>query len=114
MKTKAKATKSLGLGFVWRIRLSLRAEGSKLRAEGSKLRAEGDKLRAEWIKLRAEGVKLWAEGGKLRAEGDKLWAEAILEAHGNIRIEWLYRDKSKDYACKLETGEVFEPNPEKE
>ena len=93
MKTKAKATKSLGLGFVWRIRLSLRAEGSKLRAEGD---------------------KLWAEGDKLWAEGDKLWAEAILEAHGNIRIEWLYRDKSKDYACKLETGEVFEPNPEKE
>ena len=91
--TKAKATKSLGLGFVWRIRLSLKAEGNKLKAEGNKLRAEGDKL---------------------RAEGDKLWAEAILEVHGNIKLEWLYREKEDGYACKLETGEVFEPNPQKE
>ena len=73
--------KSLGLGFIWKLRLKLRAEGDKLCAEGAKLRAEGDKL---------------------RAEGDKLWAEAILEVHGNIKIEWTGK------GCKLETGEVFE------
>ena len=47
------------------------------------------KLRAESNKLRAEGDKLWAEGDKLRAEGDKLWAEAVLEAYGNVSIEWV-------------------------
>ena len=101
--------KSLGLGFIWKLRLKLRAEGAKLRAEGNKLYAEGNKLWAEGAKLyaegnklRAEGAKLWAEGDKLRAEGDKLWAEAILEVHGNIKIEWTGK------RCKLETGEVFE------
>ena len=95
--------KPLGLEFIWKIRLKLRAEGDKLRAEGSKLRAEGDKL---W----AEGSKLWAEGNKLRAEGNKIWAEAILEVHGNIKIEWKnYNEEKKDYECHLETGEVFRP-----
>ncbi len=70
-----KTAKALGLGFIWRLRL-----------------------------------KLWAEGDKLRAEGNKLWAEAILEAHGNIKLEWLYRERADGYACKLETGEVFEPD----
>ena len=79
---------SISLAFVWGIRLRLWAEGDK---------------------LRAEGAKLWAEGGKLRAEGGKLWAEGILEAHGNIRVEWVYREGKDSYACKLETGEVFEP-----
>ena len=31
--------------------------------------------------LRAEGDKLWAEG-------DKLWAEGVIEAYGNVVIEW--------------------------
>ena len=69
--------KSLGLSFVWKLRLKLRAEGDKLRAEGD----------------------------KLRAEGDKLWAEAIIEVYGNIKIEWIYNNDK--YDCKLETGEVF-------
>lgn len=73
--------KTISLKFVWGIYLKLLAEGDKLRAEGSKLRAEGSKLKAE-------GDKLWAEGGKLWAEGDKLWAEAVIEAYGNVTIEW--------------------------
>ena len=52
--------KIISVGFVWKIRLSLRAEGDKLRAEGN----------------------------KLRAEGDKFWAEAVIEAYGNVTIEW--------------------------
>jgi len=87
--------KELRLKFIWNNRLNLRAEGDKLRAEGDKL----------W----AEGNKIWAEGDKLRAEGDKLWAEAILEVHGNIKLEWSYISKKDDYKCTLETGEVFEP-----
>ena len=73
--------KELSLGFIWKIRL----------------------------KLRAEGDKLWAEGNKLRAEGDKLWAEGILEVYGNIQLEWKWRAEKNDYACELETGEIFEP-----
>lgn len=54
--------------------------------------------------------KLWAEGSKLWAEGDKLWAEAILEVHGNIKIEWKnWDEKKQDHECHLETGEVFKP-----
>ena len=87
--------KSLSLIFIWGIRNKLRAEGDKLRAEGDELWAEGNKLRAE--------------GDELRAEGNKLWAEAIIEVHGNIRLEWKYIDDMDDYACKLETGEIFEP-----
>ena len=68
-----------------------------------KLRAEGDKLYAEGRKLYAEGNKLYAEGDKLRAEGNILWAEAILEVHGNIKMEW------KGNECHLGTGEVFKP-----
>ena len=52
---------------------------------------------------------IWGLLLKLRAEGSKLWADAILEVHGNITLEWLHREKQDDYACKLETGEVFEP-----
>ena len=81
--------KALSLEFVWNIR-------AKLRAEGAKLWAEGDKLWAEGAKLRAEGDKLWAEGAKLRAEGAKLWAEAVIEAHGNVIIEWT------ESGCKVE------------
>jgi hypothetical protein len=88
MTTKTKKQGSIGLGFIWKLRLQLRAEGDKLWAEGNKLRAEGDKLRAE-------GNKLWAEG-------NKLWAEAIIECHGNIKLEW----KSPTH-CVLETGEEF-------
>ena len=97
--------KALGLqlSFVWKYRCKLRAEGSKLWAEGNKLWAEGDKLRAE-------GSKLRAEGNKLRAEGDKLWAEAIIEAYGNIKLEWKnWSDEKEDYECHLENGEVYKP-----
>ena len=90
------------LSFIWGIRSKLYAEGDKLKAEGNKLKAEGDKLKAE-------GYKLCAEGDKLCAEGDKLWAEGILEAYGNIRLEWIYREDLRAWACKLETGEIFEP-----
>ena len=64
------------------------------------------KLRAEGYKLYAEGDKLWAEGLKLYAEGDRLWAEAILEVHGNIKMEWMSNGD-----CKLETGKVFKVKP---
>ena len=73
--------KKLGLKFIWEIRLQLWAEGDKLRAEGN----------------------------KLRAEGNKLWAEVILEVYGNIKLEWIWRVEKENYACKLETGEIFEP-----
>ena len=78
--------KQINITFAWNYRLKLRAESDKLRAEGYKLWAESDKLRAEGDKLRAEGYKL-------RAEGDKLWVEAVLEAYGNVTIEW----KSETY-----------------
>mgnify|MGYP001608758737 CR=1 FL=1 len=95
--------KSLDLGFIWKVRLSLYAEGNKLRAERDKLYAEGDKLYAE-------GDKLRAEGNKLRAEGNKLWAEAVIEVYGNIKLEWKNWDsKTQSYECHLETGEVFRP-----
>ena len=54
-------------------------------------------------------LKLRAEGDKLRAEGAKLWAEGIIEAYGNIKIEWKWIEEKGDYSCTLETGEVFEP-----
>ena len=93
---------TLTLPLVWGIRMKLSAESEKLWAEGKKLWAEGDKLRAEGDKLRAEGNKLWAEG-------DKLWAEGILEAYGNITLEWKYRKNKDSYACQLGNGEIFEP-----
>ena len=105
-----KKAKALGLEFIWKIRLELRAEGNKLRAEDNKLWAEGGKLRAEGAKLWAEGAKLWAEGSKLWAEGDKLWAEAVLEVYGNIKLEWKnWSAEKQDYECHLETGEIFKP-----
>ena len=98
-----KKAKALGLEFIWKIRLELRAEGNKLRAEDNKLWAEGGKLRAEGDELRAEGGKLWAEG-------DELWAEAVLEVYGNIKLEWKnWSAEKQDYECHLETGEIFKP-----
>ena len=89
VKTADKKSGVLGLSFVWGIRLKLRADGDKLRADGD---------------------KLWADGSKLRAEGDKLWAEAIIEAHGNIKIEWKnWSEEKQSYECHLETGEIFKP-----
>lgn len=79
---------AVSLLFIWNLRLRLRVEGNKLWAEGDKLRAEGDKL--------------WAEG-------DKLWAEAIIQAYGNITMDWMWREDKRDYTCILETGDVFEP-----
>ena len=84
--------KKTSLKRIWNRRLKLNAEGYKLSAEGDKLYAEGDKLRAE--------------GLKLYAEGDRLWAEAILEVHGNIKMEWMPNGD-----CELETGEVFKVKP---
>lgn len=113
------AEKKLLLNFAWGIRLKMRDEGnrlwdewSKLWAERVKLRAEGNRLWDEWVKLkaegdklRAEGDKLWAEGNRLWDEGDKLWADAVLEACGNIKMDWVYEEGKE--VCKLETGEVF-------
>ena len=79
---------ALGLVFVWKIRLRLRAKGSTLWAKGDMLRAKGDTLRAE--------------GNTLRAEGNTLWAKAILEVHGNIEVTW----KTATH-CVLSTGEEF-------
>jgi hypothetical protein len=107
----------LSLSVIWKLRMSYFEEGNKLRAEGNKLWAEGNKMWAEgynlWAegnKLRAEGNKLRAEGDKLWAEGNKLWAEAIIDVHGNIRMEWKNWNEDKQaYECHLETGEVFKP-----
>ena len=116
-------TKPLSLLFIWKMYLRLHAEGNKLcaesgklyaegnklyaeggklYAEGNRLYAEGDKLHAEGNRLRAESGKLYAEGNRLRAEGQILWANAIIEVHGNIKLEW----KAWNY-CVLETGEEF-------
>ncbi len=82
------------LDFIWQHRLKLHAEGNKLYAEGAKLHAEGNKL--------------YAEGDKLYAEGNKLWAEAILQMHGNIKLEWKNWNKEhQSYECHLENGEVY-------
>ena len=91
--------KKTSLKRIWNRRLKLFAEGNKLYAEGNKLFAESNKLRAE-------GYKLDVEGDKLNAEGDKLWADAILEVHGNIKMEWMPNGD-----CKLETGEIFKVKP---
>jgi hypothetical protein len=88
-----KVKKELGLKSAWDMRLTMWAEGNKLQTEASKLHAEASKLHSE-------GSKLWAKA-------DKAWAEAILEAHGDIKRQWLSRNKG--LACKLETGEIFEP-----
>lgn len=90
--------KPLKLAAAWGMRDKLRAEAAKLWAEGAKLWAEGDKLSAE-------GAKLRAEGDKLSAESHRYWAEAIIEAFGNIKLEWKYR--SGNYDCELENGEVY-------
>jgi len=82
----SKFKKEQDLKSVWDMRLKMWAEGDKLQAEGSKLHAEGSKL--------------WAKA-------DKLWADAILEVHGDIKRQWISR--CKGLACKLETGEIFEP-----
>ena len=104
-----KKTKQLGLQFIWNIRIKLRAKGSRLTAKGSRLWAKGDRLWAKGSRLRAEGDRLWAEGSRLWAEGDRLWAEAIIEVHGNIKLEWKFVSEKNDYECHLETGEVFKP-----
>jgi hypothetical protein len=122
--------KITGLELVWNVRCRLRAEGKTLSAEGSKLLAEADKLReegeirkatsglsaeqsklsAESYKLFAEADRLWAEVSIRRAEGDKLWTQAILEAYGDIKLEWKnFSDEKLDYECHLQTGEVFRP-----
>lgn len=54
-------------------------------------------------------ASVWPIRLKLWAEGAKLWAEAILEVHGNITLQWVYRQDKQQNACLQETGEVFEP-----
>jgi len=77
-----KKDKALGLKFVWNTR----------------------------CKFRDKGAKLWEEGDKLWIAGDKLWTEAILEVHGNIKMDWKnYSEEKKSYECHLETGEIFKP-----
>ena len=67
------------------------------------------KFLAEGYKLRAEDDKLRVEGYKLSVKGSNLWTDAIISVHGDIKIEWVYRSEKDGYACKLETGEIFEP-----
>ena len=126
----------ISLRWVWGVRLRLYVEGNKLWVEGNKLRVEGNKLWAEgnrlWVegdklyaagsklyaegdKLKAEGDKLYAAGTKLRAEGDKLWVEAVMEALGNVRLSWInWNEKYRSFECRLENGEVFGFELEKE
>jgi len=51
----------------------------------------------------------WNKRLKLWAEGNKLWSEAIIEAFGNITLEWKYNSEKDDYECHLENGEVYKP-----
>ena len=58
-KGNAMKKKSIGLEFVWNIRLKLWAEGNKLRAEGDKLWAEGilevyGNIKLEWKNYSSE------------------------------------------------------------
>ena len=108
----------LTLETQWIARLRLRAEGRKLWAQGSKLWAEGGHLRTEGGKLSyegsqliSEGNKLWAEGDNLHAKGNKLWAEAILSVHGNMPIQWKWRDIILD--CYMKNGEIYRGDMEK-
>lgn len=89
----------LGLSFVWKIRLRLRAEGEKLWIKGDQLCAKGDQLWAKGNTLWVKGNKLWAEGEKLRAKGNRLWAGGNkLWAEGNtlwIKSEQLWVEGEK-------------------
>lgn len=49
----------------------------------------------------------WDARSKLWAEGDKLWAEGVLEAYGNITLEWRRNADAKSYDCILENGEHY-------
>ena len=47
---------------------------------------------------------------KLRAEGNKLWAESVIEAFGDITLEWKnYNSEKNSYECHLGNGMVFKP-----
>ena len=90
------------LAAAWKMRL-------RSRAEGDKLYTESDKLYTESAKLYAESDKLCAKGAKLSAEGDKLWDEAILNVHGNVRLEWKnWNEAHQSYECHLDNGEVYD------
>lgn len=75
--------------------------------DGAKIPDEASVIQA--LKETYPGDKLRAEGSKLWAEGNKLWAEAILQVHGNIKLEWKNWSEL-GYECHLETGEVFKPS----
>ena len=89
---------TLKLKKEWLERLRLRAEGYELLAEGYELLAEGKRLRVK-------SYELLAEGYELRAEGTKLWFGAIIKAHGNVKMKWIYRDGDVD--CHLPNGEIY-------
>ena len=38
-------------------------------------------------------LALRAEADTLRAKGDTLWAEAVIEAYGNVTIQWITSEK---------------------
>ena len=91
METKSSALPkvkgSVSLSFIWKFRLRLYADAHKI-----------------WV----DPNKLYAEAKRLWAEGDRLWAEAILEAYGNIGLEWKnWNDQYQSYECHLENGEVY-------
>jgi hypothetical protein len=65
-------------------------------------------LQAEWKKylsLRVEVAGLRARAAGLSARADGLWARAVLAIHGDITIEWKYRNG--DFDCKLGNGELY-------
>lgn len=55
------------------------------------------------LKGRADTLLAWTTTTK--AHVDTLWCRAVLKVHGDIPMEWTYRDGALD--CRLETGEVF-------
>lgn len=79
--------KTISIGFIWKLRLMLRAKGNTL-----------------W----AKGNTLWAEGDTLKAEGDTLRAEAVIAAYGNVTIEWHSNTK-----CTVDGTDVFDDIDEK-
>lgn len=104
MKTKIseKEAKAI-LDAAWKKRFRLLVASSWLIDECRKLQPTDSN------KLYAKSENLRAESEKLRAEADMLWFDAVLKVHGNIPVQWIWREDKGFYACRLATGEVFEP-----
>ena len=91
------------LDIAWEQRLELWAKGSELCTEADRLHTEADRLLIE-------SLKRYKESNRIYEESYVVWTNAIIEVGGDIQLlQWIYRPEKNTSACKLETGEVFEP-----